>query len=98
MRRLTTSMLLIGLVACSKEPQRKPALASPNTAELPAAPAMQSRASGKVAAEMKMIPIPKDKAQLARLISIGYTVHENHLHPPGVNSCPFDKNGASVIE
>jgi hypothetical protein len=59
---------------------------------------MQSAMPAKVGTEMKLIPIPKDKAQLARLVSMGYTVHENHMHPPGVKSCPFDKKGGSVIE
>ena len=35
-----------------------------------------------------MIPIPKDQAQLKRLLAMGYTVHEDHLHAPGVTSCP----------
>jgi len=47
---------------------------------------------------MKLIPIPKDKAQLSRLVSMGYTVHKDHMHPPGVKSCPFDRNGGSLIE
>lgn len=53
---------------------------------------------GKGGAEMKLMPIPKDKAQLIRLLSMGYTIHEQHMHPPGVKSCPFDKQGGSVIE
>ncbi|WP_155265414.1 hypothetical protein [Sphingomonas segetis] len=35
-----------------------------------------------------MIPIPKDPAQLERLLAMGYSVHEDHLHAPGVTSCP----------
>jgi predicted flap endonuclease-1-like 5' DNA nuclease len=35
-----------------------------------------------------MIPIPKDRAQLKRLLAMGYTIHEDHLHAPGVTSCP----------
>lgn len=34
------------------------------------------------------IPIPKDKAQLQRLLAMGYKIHEDHLHAPGVTSCP----------
>jgi hypothetical protein len=52
----------------------------------------------KAMAEMHLIPIPKDKAQLARLLAMGYTIHQDHMHPPGVKSCPFDKGGGSVIE
>jgi hypothetical protein len=47
---------------------------------------------------MHLIPIPKDKAQLDRLLAMGYTIHENHMHPPGVKECPFDKNGGGVVE
>jgi hypothetical protein len=92
MKRL--AIVILGLAACAKQPDHKGAqqLAS-KPAALPTMPAAQSPMP-----EMKMIAIPKDKAQLARLVAMGYTVHENHMHPPGVKSCPFDKNGGSIIE
>jgi hypothetical protein len=54
--------------------------------------------SGKSPVEMKLIPIPTDKAQLKRLLAAGYTIHKDHMHPPGVKSCPFDKSGGGVVE
>jgi hypothetical protein len=29
---------------------------------------------------------------------MGYTVHNDHMHPPGVRECPLDKAGASVVQ
>ena len=98
MKRLVMVMLL-GLGACAKHADRgNTQQLSSHDAALPSRSAAQSSMPGKAAAEMKLIPIPKDKAQLARLVALGYTIHENHMHPPGVKSCPFDKNGGSVIE
>lgn len=41
-------------------------------------------------------PRPKDPAELDRLILAGYTPHGDHMHPPGVNSCPLTK-GSDVV-
>lgn len=95
MKRLAI-ILLLGGVACAKHADRNAPQGQPKSAALPTA--AQSAMPGKAGAEMKLIPIPKDKAQLARLIAMGYTVHQDHMHPPGVKSCPFDKNGGSVID
>ena len=92
-------VLLFGLAACGKQASDDKAPAS-TKASTPAASGMQTAQSampGKPAGEMEMIPVPKDKAQLARMVSMGYTVHENHMHPPGVKSCPLDKAGGSII-
>jgi hypothetical protein len=94
-----TAILLLGVAACSRQVDHKSAQQpTSKPLALPTMPAAQSPMPGKAAAEMKLIPIPKDKAQLARLVAMGYTVHQNHMHPPGVKSCPFDKNAGSVIE
>lgn len=98
MKRL--AIVILGLAACAKQADHKSAqqIASKAPA-LPAMPAAQSpMPTGKAAPEMKLIPIPKDRAQLARLVAMGYTVHQSHMHPPGVKSCPFDKNAGSIIE
>jgi hypothetical protein len=94
-----TIFLLLGLAACTKHAHQDRAQQQ-SSKPLPVAttPAAQSAMPGKAPMEMKLIPIPKDKAQLARLVTMGYTVHRDHMHPPGVNSCPFDKSGGSVIE
>jgi hypothetical protein len=43
-----------------------------------------------------MLAVPEDKQQLERLLALGYTVHEDHLHPPGVKECPFNMGGGVV--
>lgn len=98
MKRL--AIVILGLAACAKQPDHKRApQIAPKAPALPAMPSAQSpMRAGKAATEMKLIPIPKDKAQLARLVAMGYTIHQNHMHPPGVKSCPFDKKAGSLID
>jgi hypothetical protein len=95
--RNVTIVLLVGLAACDRQHGGHAARTSTEPVPLARVGAPQSTMPGKAAGEMKLIPIPKDRAQLARLVALGYTVHQNHLHPPGVKSCPFDKNEGSVI-
>lgn len=91
--------LLLGLAACGRHTAAREAQQSPSKRlALPSVAGPRSVMPGKAGAEMKLIPIPKDKAQLSRLVSMGYTVHKDHMHPPGVKSCPFDRNGGSLIE
>jgi hypothetical protein len=89
-------VLLFGLGACSKQADTQQTAARP----LPATnAASQSKAVEKQGMAMSaLIPIPKDKVQLDRMLAIGYTVHENHMHPPGVKQCPFDTAGGSVVQ
>lgn len=52
---------------------------------------MPAPAGNSGAAAMKSEPlmtVPADKAQLDRLLSLGYTVHDDHMHKPGVAACP----------
>ena len=88
---------LLTLAACGKQSELSHPPAAKGPSSPPAAAPAQSAMPAK-GAEMKLIAIPKDKAQLARLVSLGYTIHNDHMHPPGVKSCPFDKKGGSVIE
>jgi len=92
-------LLLFALAGCGKgaDPKSQGAAVSKPAADAIAATA-QPMIGGKAAAEMHLIPIPKDKAQLDRMLAMGYTVHRDHMHPPGVKECPFDKNGGGVIE
>jgi hypothetical protein len=60
--------------------------------------APQSTVAGQMASKKPaMLSVPADKQQLERLLAMGYTVHDDHLHPPGVKECPFDMGG-SVVE
>lgn len=55
---------------------------------------------GKPIAQSKIplvVPKPKDQSQLDRLILAGYTPHADHLHPPGVKSCPLAEGANAVM-
>ncbi len=88
-------LLLMSVCACDKKadaPARQQTkVAAGNGAATP-------MVAAQPAAMEKMIPVPKDKAQLNRMLAMGYTVHEDHMHPPGVKECAFDKAGGSVIQ
>ena len=90
-------LLLVGLAGCGKQagqPVQKQAAKSDSASVATA----QSTASAQPAAMETMIPVPKDKAQLDRMLAMGYTVHEDHMHPPGVKECPMDKAAGSVVQ
>jgi hypothetical protein len=84
-------LLLALLVAgCGEEAERRSsANPSPASADL-AAPAQVSKAPA-------VIPLPKDQAQLDRLILAGYTPHASHLHAPGVERCPIAEGTDAVM-
>ena len=90
--------LLLGIAASTRHADPKSAPTVPKSAALPSPAAGQSMIPAKAMAEMHLIPIPKDKAQLNRLLAMGYTVHKDHMHPPGVKECPLDKNSGGVVE
>lgn len=90
MKRL---VLLISLAAsaCNQEPQRNPA------APDPAATDVMLPADARQSQPPKVVPMPKDQAELDRMILAGYTPHGNHLHPPGVKSCPLAQGSEAVM-
>jgi hypothetical protein len=45
----------------------------------------------------KIIPMPKDQAELDRMILAGFTPHGDHLHPPGVKECPLAQGSEAVM-
>jgi hypothetical protein len=95
MRRFAL-LLLLAAGACGSEGERT---ASPPAQDAAAAPPMapQSTVAGNAAAaKPAMLEVPADKAQLQRLTALGYTVHEEHMHPPGTKECPFDMGGGVV--
>lgn len=95
MRRFAI-LLLFGLGACGKDAD--PSAAQQADKPRASMPAANSAPGAMPAAMEKMIPVPKDKAQLDRMLAMGYTVHEDHMHPPGVKECAFDRGGGSVIQ
>ena len=73
------ALLFLALASCSqRHEQTNQQQAGPAPAILPV----------KASKGALMIMIPKDQVQLKRLLAMGYTVHEDHLHAPGVTSCP----------
>jgi hypothetical protein len=81
MRRALIGTALL-IAACGQQKHQQAAAQRPATAvTVPGMAAGQSKAA-------LMIPIPKDRTQLKRLLAMGYTIHEDHLHAPGVTSCP----------
>ena len=87
-KMLLVVVLLIGAAGCERESQESPA---------PAAPAENVLASpGPVSKPPQLIPLPKDRAEVDRLILAGYTPHADHMHAPGVNECPLSK-GSDVV-
>ena len=94
--KLLPILVLLGVAACGKEAD--PAAQQPPTQPAAVTPAAsQPKVDGKPAmAQAAMIPVPADKAQLERMLTMGYTVHEDHLHSPGVKECPFNMGGSVV--
>ena len=86
-------VLLIALtaIACDKKPQTNAAALGPAAAEAILPP------QGPKSQPAKVVPLPKDQAELDRLILAGYTPHENHLHAPGVKSCPLAQGSDTVM-
>ena len=81
MRTIVIAALRLGACAPEGETTRD---------ETPAAPA------GEVTAQAQPVPrqssmlmsVPDDPQALKKLEAMGYTVHDDHLHAPGVTACP----------
>lgn len=90
MKRL---LLLVALAvsACGEEPPTNAAVGDPAAADavLPA--------QGPKSEPAKVVPQPKDQTEVDRMILAGYTPHGNHLHAPGVKSCPLAQGNEAVM-
>lgn len=82
-------MLLIALAVsgCGTEPD----------AAAPAATEAGLPAETRQSQPPKVVPMPKDQAELDRMILAGYSPHADHLHPPGVKTCPLAQGGEAVM-
>ena len=69
------------IAACSEQREAEPTAPAPG-AQLPAA------AGASAPQTSALMAMPEDPEALKRLQAMGYTVHEDHLHAPGVTSCP----------
>ena len=88
MMRLALPLLLV-LAACGEQERGEPPAGRPAIENLASAASAPRRSTA-------LLPVPADKAQLARMQSAGYTVHEDHLHEPGVTACPMDMGSNPV--
>ncbi|HEU5285048.1 MAG TPA: hypothetical protein VFU20_00890 [Sphingomicrobium sp.] len=78
--RIVIAMLMLG--ACTAEPQAA-------REERPAAPAAGQAAPQPQPGQSSMLmSVPEDPEALKKLVAMGYTVHDDHLHAPGVTACP----------
>ena len=89
MRKILLVMVLLGAGACEGESQDStaPVIAAENVLASP----------GPVSKPPQLIPIPKEQAEVDRLILAGYTPHADHMHAPGVNECPLTKGNDVVM-
>lgn len=81
---LVGAQVLVG--ACAPEGQEGQAQSpelSAGKVEVPAA-----AAAAVPAASSQLMAIPDDPDALKRLEAMGYTIHGDHLHAPGVTDCP----------
>ena len=84
-------LISLGACACNREPQES--AAAPAPAPLDAVLGAQAPNSKPPA----VVPMPKDQAELDRMILAGYTPHGNHLHAPGVKECPLAQGSDAVM-
>ena len=91
------ALLVLCAGACGDENDRV-AQQPPAHGPVLAAPAAPQMGAGgnSAATKMAMIEVPADKQQLDRLLAMGYSVHEDHMHPPGTKECPYDMGGSVV--
>ena len=88
--KLLLLMLALGISACDRE-EKSSTAAQP----LPA-PGTALTAEAKISRPPAVVPKPDDPAEVDRMILAGFTPHADHLHPPGVESCPLAK-GSDVV-
>lgn len=84
--RVVVIMPLVLGAACSQEPnpaQSRAASAAPPLIAVSAQPGAQP-----VEGQSAMRSVPTDPVALRKLQAMGYTVHDDHLHAPGVAACP----------
>jgi hypothetical protein len=90
MKRLLLPIVLLAS-ACDREPEASPA------ASTPAATESMLPEDARKSQPPSVVPKPADQAELDRMILAGYTPHADHLHPPGVKSCPLAQGGEAVM-
>ena len=91
-REMKRLLILSALAACACDRQAQ------QNAATPVAPSNEMLASqGPTSKPPAVVPMPKDQAELDRMILAGYTPHGSHLHPPGVKECPLAQGSEAVM-
>lgn len=82
--RALAGLILLTLISCApeREPGREAAAAPVAAIDIPAA------ARARSAQSTPLMEKPEDPDELKRLEAMGYTIHDDHLHAPGVTACP----------
>jgi len=84
-------LIALTVCACERQPQQGAQGPAPTAAD-------QLIPTGDQASKPPaIVPMPKDQAQLDRMILAGYTPHGKHLHPPGVKECPLAQGSEAVM-
>lgn len=84
-------LIVLAAAACEQQPQEQAAT------QAPAPPENVLATSAPSSKPPAVIPMPKDQAELDRMILAGYTPHGSHLHPPGVKECPLAQGSEAVM-
>jgi hypothetical protein len=90
MKRLVP-LIALAASACTDDPQRNTASSTP------AATDVMRPAQSRQSRPPKVVPMPKEQADLDRMILAGFTPHSDHLHPPGVKECPIAQGSEAVM-
>lgn len=76
-------VFLLVLGACSPQPDEQA-----NEAAAAAPPTVAPGDADPVARQAALMSVPKDPEAVKKLQAMGYNVHDDHLHAPGVSACP----------
>ena len=90
MRRLLPLIVVLA-AGCDRQPQANP------TKGAPAATSAMLPENSRRSQPPSVVPKPADQSELDRMILAGYTPHADHLHPPGVKSCPLAQGNDAVM-
>ena len=80
--RFNAGVLALSLAACADREPEEQAPVPAAAQEVPAG------AEATPAHAAPLLAIPDEPAALKRLQDMGYTIHDDHLHAPGVTACP----------
>jgi hypothetical protein len=90
MKRLLPVIALLAS-GCDRQPQPG------ETASTPAATEAALPGDARKSQPPSLVPMPADQKELDRMILAGFTPHADHLHAPGVKSCPLAQGNEAVM-